>query len=101
MIVVTLKKENDVVNEITIIGHAEYEDTGKDIVCASVSSIVLTTVNAIMRINRDAIDYIENDGVWIKILKSTVVTDKLIDNLIDLLLELEKQYSKYIEIRRC
>ena len=29
---------------ITIKGHANYDDKGKDIVCASVSSIVITTL---------------------------------------------------------
>ena len=31
-------------NLITIKGHAGYDDKGKDIVCASVSSIVITTI---------------------------------------------------------
>ena len=33
---------------IEVKGHANYDDFGKDIVCASVSSIVITTVNAIV-----------------------------------------------------
>ena len=35
-------------NKIEIKGHANYDDYGKDIVCASVSSIVITTINAII-----------------------------------------------------
>ena len=35
---------------ITISGHANYSDSN-DIVCASVSSIMYTTVNAIMKLN--------------------------------------------------
>ena len=35
-------------NEITVSGHANYDDYGKDIVCASVSSLVISTVNAIL-----------------------------------------------------
>ena len=46
MIKVDLTKEN----VITISGHANYDDKGKDIVCASVSSIVITTINAIIEI---------------------------------------------------
>ena len=49
-------------NLITIKGHAGYDDKGKDIVCASVSSIVITTINAIVEINPEAIDYSDLDN---------------------------------------
>ena len=96
MIKVSIKKD-----EIIIKGHAGYEEVGKDIVCASVSSIVITSVNSILRIDNTAITYEENGGILIKILKHNEIVDKLIDNLIDLLKDLEKQYPKYIETRRC
>ena len=34
-------------DKITISGHARYNEKGQDIVCSSVSSIVMTTINAI------------------------------------------------------
>lgn len=96
MIKVSIKQK-----QIIIKGHANYDELGKDIVCASVSSMVITTVNAILRIDNDAIKYSDNNGVTIDIIKDDEITSKLINNLIDLLEELEKQYPKYIEIRRC
>lgn len=96
MIKISIKEK-----QIIIKGHANYDELGKDIVCASVSSIVITTVNAILRIDNDAIKYSDNNGVTIDIIKDDEITNKLINNLIDLLEELEKQYPKYIEIRRC
>ena len=96
MIKVNIKEK-----QIVIKGHANYDELGKDIVCASVSSMVITTVNAILRIDNDAIKYSDNNGVTIDIIKDDEITNKLINNLIDLLEELEKQYPKYIEIRRC
>ncbi len=96
MIKVSIKQK-----QIIIKGHANYDKLGKDIVCASVSSMVITTVNAILRIDNDAIKYSDNNGVTIDIIKDDEITNKLINNLIDLLEELEKQYPKYIEIRRC
>ena len=89
------------IDEITVKGHANYDEYGKDIVCASVSSIVITSINAIIRIDKDSIDYNELNGVYIKVLKHTDVIDKLVINLVELLNDLEKQYPKYIEIRRC
>ena len=37
-------------NFISISGHAMYDTLGKDIVCASVSTMVTVTVNAILKI---------------------------------------------------
>ena len=54
MIKVKVLKENDFYKEIIITGHANYDSYGKDIVCSSVSSIVVTTVNAIISLDKDA-----------------------------------------------
>ena len=87
-------------DEITIKGHSGYAEEGFDIVCASVSSISITTVNALLSIDEGCIEYEEKDGYLnIKIKKHNEVIDKLIDNMIILLKELEEQYKKYIEIR--
>ena len=37
-------------NVIKITGHSGYDNAGKDIVCASVSSIIYTTVNGLLNI---------------------------------------------------
>ncbi len=96
MIKVSIKEK-----QIVIKGHANYDELGKDIVCASVSSMVITTVNAILRIDSEAIKYSDNDGVIIDIIKDDQIVKKLINNLVSLLEDLKKQYPKYIEIRRC
>ena len=75
MIKVEVTKEH-----ISILGHAMYDDYGKDIVCAAVSSIVTTSVESIAAIDNDAI------------------TDKLINNMLNLLHELENKYPKNIKI---
>ena len=87
-------------DEITIKGHSNYKENGSDIVCASVSSICITTVNALLSIDEDCIVYTEDDGYLnIKINKHNDIIDKLINNMTNLLRELEEQYNKYIEIR--
>ena len=55
-------KINITKDEITIKGHSGYSEHGSDIVCASVSSICITTVNALLSIDEDCITYEENDG---------------------------------------
>ena len=96
MIKVEVKKDT-----VIIKGHALYDDYGKDIVCAAVSSTVITTVNAILLIDKDSINVDENNGVTINILKHTEVVDKLIENMINLLTELQSDYKDNINIRRC
>lgn len=96
---ISIKKHNNVINTIIIDGHTGYDDYGKDIVCASISSIIITTVNAIMRINAEAINYQEKDGfVELTLVQHTETIDLLISNMIDLLYQLQKQYKKNIKI---
>lgn len=85
-------------NTITISGHANYSN-GEDIVCASVSSIMYTTVNAILRFDKDAIKY-EDDGdkVIITINKSDNITTELISNMLLLFKNLESDYKNNIKI---
>ncbi len=97
MIKVDLKNDN----KITISGHANYDEYGKDIVCASVSSIVITTINAIIEIDEFAISYkdLENE-IQIEILKENNIVRKLINNMISLLEELQNNYKDNIKIIR-
>ena len=100
MIKITVNYSNNLVSEIVIEGHSNYEVSGKDIVCASVSSIAITTINAIIRLDDKALAYQENDGYLnLKILKHSNYIDTLILNMLDLFKDLEKQYKKYIKIK--
>ena len=86
-------------NKIIITGHACFDELGKDIVCASVSSILTTTINAIVRYDSSSIEYEQNKQFTITILKEDKIIKMLIENMLDLFNELEKQYPK--NIRRC
>ncbi len=86
-------------NQIKISGHAMYDDYGKDIVCAAVSSISITSINAALRLNPKALTYKEEEGLLIiDILSHDKITDTIILNMIELLKELRKQYKNNIEI---
>ena len=99
MINVKIEKENAKYKKITVLGHAMYDDYGKDIVCAAVSSIAITTVNGIISLD-ESIDYEENSGLLkIRVLKDTEINEKLLNNLVNMLSELVSQYPKNIEIR--
>lgn len=85
--------------EISIRGHANYADAGKDIVCAAVSSIVITSVNDMMVIDSDSVDY-HDDGniIIIRIIKDNDLVIKLFNNLKELINSLVKDYPKNIKI---
>ena len=93
MIKVEVRKKH-----ISILGHANYDDYGKDIVCAAVSSIVITTVEGISLIDESAVDVEKNDKLTIIINKHDDITNKLVKNMLNLLHELEKKYPKNIKI---
>ena len=87
--------KNKSISRIEISGHSGYDVSGKDIVCASVSSIVITTVNAILRVDSSSISYDETPFV-IRTLKDSYITNLLLDNMISLLKELERDYPKNV-----
>ena len=96
---IKIKKDNDQINEIEIKGHSGYDEFGRDIVCASVSTMTITTINAIIRYDEESISYNQDEGlVKLVVLKHSEVVDMLLLNLISLLKELEEQYSKYVKI---
>lgn len=99
MIKVNIKKDNNIITNIKIDGHAGYGIKGTDIVCASVSSIVITSINAIIKLDNEALDYKQDEGfVEVIIKKHSKEVDILIENMISLLKELENQYKKNIKI---
>lgn len=84
---------------IKIYGHADFDTLGKDIVCASVSSIIYTTVNGLLNINQKSIKFSDNDEYMkIEILSNDDITLKLITNMIEMLKELSRKYPKNIEV---
>ena len=52
MIVVCVRKDG-----ITVNGHANYAETGKDIVCAGVTALTQTLIRALEGLTKDEIEY--------------------------------------------
>jgi len=100
MINVEVKKESNLYKEIVITGHALYADYGKDIVCSAASSIVTTSINGILSLNKGSLSYEKSkSGLVIKNIKSDDTTQKLIHNMMNLLKELEENYPKNIKVK--
>ena len=100
MISVKVVKNNDKIKKISTMGHAMYDDYGKDIVCSAASSIVTTTVNGILSLKKGSLSYmISKQGMNIKVLSDDNNTQILIQNMISLLKELEKNYKDNIQVK--
>lgn len=101
MIVAEFFRKGGEITGFKINGHAGYDDYGKDIVCASVSSAVQLTANMITDIFiYQAEVSAENDTV---ILKTSILGDRTLQNLykgfqmhLDLL---SQEFKKTIQIK--
>ena len=99
MIRVEITSKDKLIKKITIKGHAMYDDIGKDIVCAATSSLVISTINNILSINPNAIDYDKNsEGINITIKLQDNIVNILINNMITYLNELMKSYKENIKV---
>ena len=91
-------KKDIIIKEIKISGHANFAEFGKDIVCATVSSIVTTTINNILSLDYKAIKYEDNDGYILITNEDNEIADKLLNNMLNMLNELAEDYPKNIKI---
>ena len=86
-------------NKIVITGHAGYADYGNDIVCASASSIVITSINAALRLESNSVAFKEEkDKLTIDITSDNKNVLLIIENMIAMLKELASTYKKNIKI---
>jgi hypothetical protein len=60
MIQITVEKQDGRYRRITSRGHAEYDDSGKDLVCAAVSVLLINAVNSLDQLTED--DYSVEEG---------------------------------------
>ncbi len=104
MIKIDIKKQNILFQNITIYGHSNYDEYGKDIICAAISGIVQGMFNAIDKIcsNKD-VDLILDPK---NIIQASIKVKNINNNKLQILLtafyyQLETirlQFPKYIKI---
>ena len=72
-------------------------------ICAAVSSVMYTTMNAILKYDETSVEYKdENDIVTIKIIKHDKIVELLIINMIDMLNDIHSDYGDdYVQIKGC
>lgn len=68
------QNEEGKINGFRCLGHADYADSGQDIICAAVSILVINTINSIEQFTSDTYNYKEDE-------KTGLVEFKVISNL--------------------
>ena len=99
MIKVVIEKNNSKIVSLEVSGHSNYDEKGKDIVCAGVSAIVVGGINALVNENKKAIEYECKEGyakVLVKNIDSNI--EMILDVISTQLYTVEESYPKFIKI---
>lgn len=108
MIYVSFKQKEKQWVAYEISGHAGYADNGYDIVCAAVSVLATNTCNGIERLAKyqPIIDIEEELGgfLYVETLnelseEQQMITQILLQNLYDGLLDIQAQYPEFVTIK--
>lgn len=99
MIKVRVKKDNDIITNIKCSGHAAFDEYGKDIVCASFSTMVIVSINLILEFDEKAISYTDTNNLEIVNIKKDNITNTVLNNLVNMMYELKESYDKNIDIK--
>ena len=61
--------------------------------------MIITTINAILEIDQDAISYTDNNNLEIINIKKDNITNSLLNNLVNMIYELKENFDKNINIK--
>lgn len=101
MVKITYFYKNNSIDEVTIVGHANYSQLGTDIVCASISAIVIGTLNALDEMESKTIKVINNTSglVKVKVITTTNNNQVILKTMLWQLKTINAQYMKYLKIK--
>ena len=98
MIKIKIDYDENYVSKFKISGHSGYDIKGNDIVCAAVSSLVISSINLALRLNEKSVDVKQEDGL---IDANILIHDKVINeiflNMINMLEELQNDYKNNLK----
>ena len=86
-------------------GHAEYDYSQRDVVCASISVLVINTINSLDEIAREKIEVVTNEeeGLIYCTFKNDTLNEKakvLMDAMVLGIKEISKEYGKkYLKLK--
>lgn len=93
MIQATIKKKNNEIFWYRVEGHASFDEIGKDIVCAGVSSLYITVTNTLLSLGRT----FERDKGYF-VLDATVKEQVALNILYDGIKSIADEYPDFCEV---
>lgn len=100
MIRININYKDNYIKQITLKGHANYNEYGTDIVCAAVSATYLCTINGILSLKDNSIEvFSKDDQEIVDVLLQNDTINKLLENMIRCLKSLEEKYPNNIKIK--
>ena len=88
------------VKSLTVSGHANYDEYGKDIVCAGVSAIVTGGINALEPHLKNIEIINESNKLGVVVIENNEVIQVILNTMLIQLETIENSYKKYIKIRK-
>lgn len=99
MIKVEYKFNNDSFTYLNVSGHALFADTGKDLICAAVSSIIFGLMNGLDG-EKDVIIEEKNNRIVITNNSNSLKANNFIELALIQLKTIEESYHEFIKIER-
>ena len=88
------------VKSLTVSGHANYDEYGKDIVCAGVSAVVTGGINALESELANIKIVNEENKLGVVVIENNEVIQVILNTMLIQLETIENSYKKYIKIKR-
>lgn len=101
MILVKINRNKDYISSISMKGHAEYDQYGKDIVCSAASAIIIGGINAIAKLGfLEYISYnVEAGNVKLDVIEFNCDLNIVCETMEIQLLSIAESYPKYIQVQ--
>ena len=100
MIQITFTGSRGSIRSVKITGHAGYDRSGRDLVCAAVSSIGIGTLNALDEMVKDHCDLELSEDIKITVRQSDEKVQTILEVLDHQLMTIALKYPQYVKITR-
>ena len=88
------------VKTLTVSGHANFAEYGKDLVCAGVSAIVTGGINALEKEINNIVIITEENKLGVDVINSNETIQVILKTILIQLETIEDSYKKYIKINK-
>jgi uncharacterized protein YsxB (DUF464 family) len=101
MILFRVKHENDLITEVNVSGHSNYDVAGRDIVCSAVSTAMYVSLGLLEKVCPKYDFHSDETGATmkLKIIESNEFTEIILDNLVSSIEGVSSDYAKYLKVK--